>query len=220
MALQYRVIFPTKVIAQVIPTPRRASIRGPKYSTKKGKTAMLTADKIRQLFKGIDTSRVVGLRDHALIGTMVYMFARVSAVVNMTVEDFCQRSVKWRVRLHERAESSMRYSRTIIWQSTCTSTSVQRAYPRRRRRPSAEPPREDQNLMFGWTQARTDLMGNVCRIVQQNRLELVQRVLSKLRLHIGLTSFLRVVITQALQDRGDPRPSISRCSSIPLVSFR
>jgi len=97
-----RMLFDNLVIGQVIPNNPAASVRGPKYSTKKGKTPVLTADETRQLFKAIDTSHLVGLRDRALIGTMVYTFARVSAVVNMTVEDFCQSGVKWRVRLHEK----------------------------------------------------------------------------------------------------------------------
>jgi len=97
-----RMLFDNLVIGQVIPNNPAASVRGPKYSTKKGKTPVLTADETRQLFKAIDTSHLIGLRDRALIGTMVYTFARVSAVVNMTVEDFCQSGVKWRVRLHEK----------------------------------------------------------------------------------------------------------------------
>ena len=41
---------------------------------------MLTAEEARALLDAIDTSSVVGLRDRALIGMMVFTFARVGAV--------------------------------------------------------------------------------------------------------------------------------------------
>ena len=63
---------------------------------------VLTAEETRQLFDAIDTNYLIELRDRALIGVMVYTFARVSAVVNMTVEDFYQTGHKWKVRLHEK----------------------------------------------------------------------------------------------------------------------
>jgi integrase/recombinase XerD len=97
-----RMLFDNLVIGQVIPNHSAASVRRPKYSTKKGKTPVLTADETRQFFDAIDTSHLIGLRDRALIGMMVYTFARVSAVVNMTVEDFYQTGHKWKVRLHEK----------------------------------------------------------------------------------------------------------------------
>jgi site-specific recombinase XerD len=54
---------------------------------KKGKTPVLTADEARTLLESIDTSSVVGLRDHALIALLTYTFARVGASVKMRVED-------------------------------------------------------------------------------------------------------------------------------------
>ncbi|MCX6378986.1 MAG: tyrosine-type recombinase/integrase [Armatimonadetes bacterium] len=97
-----RMLFDNLVIGQVIPNNPAASVRGPKYSTKKGKTPVLTQDETQKLIRKIDTSHLVGLRDRALIGTMVYTFARVSAVINMRVEDFYQTGIQWKVRLHEK----------------------------------------------------------------------------------------------------------------------
>jgi site-specific recombinase XerD len=97
-----RMLFDSMVIGQVIPNNPASSVRGPKYSTKKGKTPVLTADETRQLFNGIDTGHLVGLRDRALIGVMVFSFARVSAVIHMKVEDFYLNGVKWKIRLHEK----------------------------------------------------------------------------------------------------------------------
>ena len=48
---------------------------------------MLDPAEARALIDSIDTSTVVGLRDRALIGLMVYSFARIGAALGMAVED-------------------------------------------------------------------------------------------------------------------------------------
>jgi integrase len=95
-------LFDWLVTGQVIPMNPAASVRGPKHVVKKGKTPVLTAAEARQLLDSIDVSVVVGLRDRALIGLMVYSFARVSAAVGMTVEDYYQQGKRWWLRLHEK----------------------------------------------------------------------------------------------------------------------
>lgn len=90
------------VIGQIIPMNPASSVRGPKHVVKKGKTPVLTADEARQLLDSIDTSTPIGLRDRALIGVMVYSFARVSAVVGMKVEDYYQNGKRCWIRLHEK----------------------------------------------------------------------------------------------------------------------
>ena len=45
---------------------------------------------------------LVGLRDRALIGVMVYTFARIGAVVAMRVEDYFANGKRWWVRLQEK----------------------------------------------------------------------------------------------------------------------
>ncbi len=54
-----------------------SSVRGPKHVVRKGLTPVLTAEEARQLLDAIDTTKLVGLRDRALIGVMAYSFARV-----------------------------------------------------------------------------------------------------------------------------------------------
>jgi integrase/recombinase XerD len=97
-----RMLFDWLVTGQVLPHNPAHAVRGPRYSIKKGKTPVLTAKEARQLLDGIDTSHVVGLRDRALIGVMVYSFARVSAVVGMKVEDYYGVGKRWWLRLHEK----------------------------------------------------------------------------------------------------------------------
>ena len=83
-----KMLFDWLVIGQVLPMNPAASVRGPKHVVKRGKTPVLTADQARALLDSIDTGRIDGLRDRALIGLMVFSFARVSATVRMNVEDY------------------------------------------------------------------------------------------------------------------------------------
>jgi integrase/recombinase XerC len=69
---------------------------------KKGKTPVLSPDEARRLLDAIDVSTHAGLRDRALIGLMVYSFARIGAALAMKVEDvFVQDRRLW-VRLREK----------------------------------------------------------------------------------------------------------------------
>jgi site-specific recombinase XerD len=97
-----RMLFDWLVIGQVVPFNPAASVRGPRYSIKKGKTPVLSAEDARRLLDSIDTSHVVGLRDRALIGVMVYSFARVSAVVGMKIKDYYANGKRYWLRLHEK----------------------------------------------------------------------------------------------------------------------
>jgi integrase/recombinase XerC len=78
------------------------SVSGPRHTVRVGKTPALVADEVRELLSTIDTTTHTGLRDRALIGTMVYTFGRISAVLGMNVEDiFVQNRRHW-VRLLEK----------------------------------------------------------------------------------------------------------------------
>jgi site-specific recombinase XerD len=97
-----RMLFDWLVVGQVIAVNPASPVRGPKYSVKKGKTAVLSAEEARKLLDSIDASSHVGLRDRALIALMVYTFARVGAALQMRVEDvYTQKRRTW-VRLHEK----------------------------------------------------------------------------------------------------------------------
>ena len=95
-------LFDWLVTGQIVPHNPATSVRGPKHVVKRGKTPVLTADEARQLLDSIDTSTSTGLRDRALIGVMVYSFARVSTAVSMKVEDFYAEGKRWWLRLHEK----------------------------------------------------------------------------------------------------------------------
>ena len=97
-----RMLFDWLVIGQVIATNPARSVRGPKHSVKKGKTPVLTAEEARALIDSIDITTPMGLRDRALIGLMVYTFARVGAALKMKVEDVYVQGRRTWVRLHEK----------------------------------------------------------------------------------------------------------------------
>jgi integrase/recombinase XerC len=86
----------------VLETNPAAPVRGPAYSTKRGKTPILTAVEAKRLIESIETKSLVGLRDRALIAVMVYSFARISAAVGMAVEDLVQTAGRSWLRLHEK----------------------------------------------------------------------------------------------------------------------
>jgi site-specific recombinase XerC len=97
-----RHLFDWLVTGQMVPTNPTASVRGPSHSVRRGKTPVLDPVEARRLLDAIDVTTPAGLRDRALIGLMVYSFARIGAALAMRVEDvFVQNRRLW-VRLHEK----------------------------------------------------------------------------------------------------------------------
>src|SRR3984893_13741165 len=97
-----RMLFDWLVTGHVIDVNPAHAVRGPKYVVKKGKTPILNVDEARPLLDSIDISTLTGLRDRALIGVMVYTFARVNAVIRMKVKDYFTQGRRGWVRLHEK----------------------------------------------------------------------------------------------------------------------
>ena len=97
-----RMLFDWLVVGQVLAMNPAASVRGPKHVVKRGKTPVLDADQARRLLDSIDTGKLSGLRDRALIAVMVFSFARVSAAVGLKVEDYYQDGKRWWFRFREK----------------------------------------------------------------------------------------------------------------------
>ncbi len=91
--------FVTGGILQVNPA---ASVRGPKVVITKGKTPVLPAGDARILLDSIDTTTLIGLRDRALLGIMVFTFARVGAAIRIDVRDVYRSGRRYRIRLKEK----------------------------------------------------------------------------------------------------------------------
>jgi integrase/recombinase XerD len=97
-----RQLFDYLVTGGILPSNPAGAVRGPKYVVKRGKTPVLSADQARQLLDSIDVTELSGLRDRALIGVMVYSFARVSAAASLRVEDYFENGKRAWLRLHEK----------------------------------------------------------------------------------------------------------------------
>lgn len=97
-----RHLFDWLVTGQAIPANPAASVRGPAHSARTGRTPVLEVQEARALLDAIDISTAAGLRDRALIGLMIYSFARVGGALAMKREDvFVQGRRLW-LRLHEK----------------------------------------------------------------------------------------------------------------------
>jgi site-specific recombinase XerD len=97
-----RHLFDWLVTGQIVPVNPSASVRGPSHQVRRGKTPVLEPSEARVLLDAIDVSTIAGLRDRALIGLMVYSFARIGAALGMKIEDvYVQQRRLW-VRLHEK----------------------------------------------------------------------------------------------------------------------
>lgn len=95
-------LFDWLVVHHLLPVNPATSVRGPRQHISKGKTPALDPSEARYLITSIDAGTHIGLRDRALIGTMLYSFARIGAALAMNVEDvFVQRRRLW-LRLHEK----------------------------------------------------------------------------------------------------------------------
>jgi integrase/recombinase XerD len=97
-----RQIFDYLTTGGILDVNPAASVRGPRYVVKRGKTPVLSSEEARKLLDSIESNTLIGLRDRALIGTMVYSFARVGAAVTMKVGDHFQHRKRWWLRLHEK----------------------------------------------------------------------------------------------------------------------
>jgi|ERR1700722_700988 site-specific recombinase XerD len=93
-----RMLFDWLVTGHVIEANPAHSVRGPRYTVKKGKTPVLTPEEAHALLESIPITKkpandteatsqpdLLGLRDRALIAIMVYSFARIGAVIQIKV---------------------------------------------------------------------------------------------------------------------------------------
>jgi len=97
-----RMLFDWLVVGQVLPMNPAAAVRGPTHVVKSGKTPVLDGGEWRRLVDAIPTDTLRDRRDRALIATLTYSFARISAALKMRVEDLRARGAGWELRLREK----------------------------------------------------------------------------------------------------------------------
>jgi site-specific recombinase XerD len=97
-----RMLFDWLIIGQVMPFNPASAVRGPKHVVKTGKTPALDGTEWRKLIDSIPATTLRDLRDRALIATLTYSFARITAALTMKVEDLRPKGAGWEIRLHEK----------------------------------------------------------------------------------------------------------------------
>jgi site-specific recombinase XerD len=89
-------LFDSLVAQQILHRNPAKLVEGPSHVIHKGSTPVLSGDEMRQLLDAIDVTTLIGKRDIAMIGTMAYTFARISAVTALKVSHvFHQKGRLW-----------------------------------------------------------------------------------------------------------------------------
>jgi site-specific recombinase XerD len=83
-----------------------ASVRGERYAVIEGKTPEISPDQARTLLAAIDTRTPVGLRDRAVIATLIYTAARAGAVASLRLKDLTHDGTQYALRFAEKGGKS------------------------------------------------------------------------------------------------------------------
>jgi integrase/recombinase XerD len=78
-----RCFFDRLVLRHAVVLNPAASVRGERYQLLEGKTPEITVDQERALLKSVRPTTVEGLRDRAIIATLIYTAARIGAVAGL-----------------------------------------------------------------------------------------------------------------------------------------
>jgi len=101
-----RHFFDQMVIRHAVMLNPAASVRGERYQVVEGKTPEISVDQARRLLRSIGTEDVVGLRDRAIVGILVYTAARVGAVAKLRVRDYFDAGDQFCLRFTEKGGKS------------------------------------------------------------------------------------------------------------------
>lgn len=97
-----RAFFDVLVNRHVLILNPAATVRGERYETVEGKTPEITRDQARILLASIDVTRPVGLRDRAIVATLIYTAARAGAVATLKLKDFVWDGTQYALRFMEK----------------------------------------------------------------------------------------------------------------------
>ena len=101
-----RHFFDILVNRHVVALSVAASVRGERLQVIEGKTPEISIRQARQLLHSIDTCCVVGKRDRAIIGILIYTAARVGAVAKLRRRDFYDLGDQYCLRFSEKGGKS------------------------------------------------------------------------------------------------------------------
>lgn len=85
-----RSLFDDLVVEGILPSNPAARVKVMKGDYSVGKTPTLSAAQVRRLVDSIDTCTLIGLRDRALIATLMYSTLRISAALALTPNSLTQ----------------------------------------------------------------------------------------------------------------------------------
>ena len=125
-----RMLFDWLVVGQVVGSNPASVVRGPSHIVNRGRTPILSPEEAHQLFESIPTGSLVGLRDRALIGVLIYSFARISAALAMRVEDYFPQGKRWWLRLDEKGGKNHGRTRARARPSSITAPAMPSACTR------------------------------------------------------------------------------------------
>jgi integrase/recombinase XerD len=97
-----RRFFDAMVQRHVVILNPAASVRGERYAVVEGKTPEIAPDQARALLAAIDTGTPVGLRDRAVIATLIYTAARAGAVASLRLKDMTHDGTQYALRFAEK----------------------------------------------------------------------------------------------------------------------
>jgi len=122
-----RGLFDLMVTRHVMVLNPALSVRGERYQVMEGKTPEISIDQARRLIGSIKTTRatrrnaaavagadderpntwnVVGLRDRAIVGCLIYTAARAGAIARLRRKHFVYDGVQWNLRFEEKGGKS------------------------------------------------------------------------------------------------------------------
>ena len=97
-----RHFFDRLVVRHAVPLNPAASVRGPRHSVMEGRTAALSVSQARHLLGQFNVRSLIGLRDRAIIGVLIYTAVRVGAVAKLRRRDFFSDGRQWLFRFDEK----------------------------------------------------------------------------------------------------------------------
>ena len=71
------------------------SVKNERYEVAEGKTPEITVKDARKLFRSIDTSTLMGIRDRAILAVLAYSGSRIGAVARLRLKDFTREGDQW-----------------------------------------------------------------------------------------------------------------------------
>jgi site-specific recombinase XerD len=97
-----RGLFDTLVLRHIVVLNPALSVKTERYSALEGKTPEITVEQARRLLQSIPADSVIGLRDRAIIGILVYTAARAGAVARLRLKDLVDEGTQLSLRFREK----------------------------------------------------------------------------------------------------------------------